>query len=58
MSYTPVTRYDWSQLGESNPAFSVPQTDVLTVELSWSKWSRKQGSNLRLTGRMKPPLYH
>ena len=20
-------------------------------------WSRKQGSNLRLTGRMKPPLY-
>ena len=53
MSYTPVPA------GGIEPPHDGATTRCLPTWLSRQKknWSRKQGSNLRLTGRMRPPLY-
>jgi hypothetical protein len=51
MSYTPVPT------GGIEPPHDGATTRCLPTWLSRQNWSRKQGSNLRLTGRMKPPLY-
>ena len=52
MSYTPVPT------GGIEPPHDGATTRCLPTWLSRQKiWSRKQGSNLRLTRRMKPPLY-
>ena len=51
MSYTPVPA------GGIEPPHDGATTRCLPIWLAGETWSRKQGSNLRLTGRMKPPLY-
>ena len=52
MSYTPVPA------GGIEPPHDGATTRCLPTWLNRQKtWSRKQGSNLRLTRRMRPPLY-
>jgi hypothetical protein len=51
MSYTPVPT------GGIEPPHDGATTRCLPTWLSRQDWSRKQGSNLRLTRRMRPPLY-